>query len=262
MSGATAGRGRQLGVTAARAAILAVVTVWTLFPIYYMLTLSFTPWSELFRPVYFVQHPTLENYRFVVFPRLRRAADGLAAAYPCRLFFVVPSYKEDYAVSSQCFGSLVAECARLPSRRPTWPWGCVSPTVPACRAIPRRRVRPGKRVVPRDVVLEDRGSGRVQRLLHAGQLAEPLDVVENGFGLDLEDGNFALCHELSARRRLIAPPDPMLRIIGIKTYLDGGMLTGSAYMRQPWGLSRIYAITDPNYRGVLFIPHDRLVPIV
>src|SRR5439155_16809931 len=67
MSGATAGRGRQLGVTAARAVILAVVTVWTLFPIYYMLTLSFTPWSELFRPVYFVQHPTLENYRFVVF---------------------------------------------------------------------------------------------------------------------------------------------------------------------------------------------------
>ena len=55
---------------------------------------------------------------------------------------------------------------------------------------------------------------------------------------------------------------PRLRIIGIKTYLDGGMLTGSAYMRQPWGLSRIYAIDDPNYRGVLFIPPERLVPMV
>jgi predicted amidohydrolase YtcJ len=55
---------------------------------------------------------------------------------------------------------------------------------------------------------------------------------------------------------------PMLRIVGIKTYLDGGMLTGSAFMRQPWGVSRIYAITDPNYRGVLFIPRDRLLPIV
>lgn len=53
-----------------------------------------------------------------------------------------------------------------------------------------------------------------------------------------------------------------LRIIGIKTYLDGGMLTGSAYMRQPWGVSRIYAIDDPNYRGVLFIPPERLLPIV
>src|SRR6266542_2041259 len=44
-------------------------------------------------------------YRFVAFPRRRRAADGLGGQYPRRLFFVVPSYKEDYAVSSQCFGS-------------------------------------------------------------------------------------------------------------------------------------------------------------
>jgi predicted amidohydrolase YtcJ len=55
---------------------------------------------------------------------------------------------------------------------------------------------------------------------------------------------------------------PMLRVIGIKNYLDGGMLTGSAYMRQPWGVSKVYAISDPNYRGVLFIPRDRLLPIV
>jgi hypothetical protein len=55
---------------------------------------------------------------------------------------------------------------------------------------------------------------------------------------------------------------PRLRIVGIKTYLDGGMLTGSAYMRAPWGVSRIYSIDDPSYRGVLFIPPDRLAPIV
>ena len=40
------------------------------------------------------------------------------------------------------------------------------------------------------------------------------------------------------------------------------MLTGSAYMREPWGVSKIYAIDDPDYRGVLFIPRERLVPIV
>lgn len=58
-------------------------------------------------------------------------------------------------------------------------------------------------------------------------------------------------------------PDPMLRIIGIKTYLDGGMLTGSAYMREPWGVSKIYAIDDPTYRGLLFIPpKEKLHPIV
>ena len=56
--------------------------------------------------------------------------------------------------------------------------------------------------------------------------------------------------------------DDWLRIIGIKTFLDGGMLTGSAYMRQPWGVSEIYGISDPAYRGVRFIPKERLVPMV
>lgn len=55
---------------------------------------------------------------------------------------------------------------------------------------------------------------------------------------------------------------PELRIIGIKTFLDGGMLTGSAYMREPWGVSQIYSITDPTYRGVLFIPRERLLQMV
>jgi predicted amidohydrolase YtcJ len=55
---------------------------------------------------------------------------------------------------------------------------------------------------------------------------------------------------------------PKLRIIGIKVFLDGGMLTGSAYMRKPWGVSKIYAIDDPEYRGVLFIPKERLLPMV
>ena len=57
-------------------------------------------------------------------------------------------------------------------------------------------------------------------------------------------------------------PDPFLQLVGVKAYLDGGMLTGSAYMREPWGVSRIYGITDPAYRGVLFIPNDRLTSIV
>jgi predicted amidohydrolase YtcJ len=56
--------------------------------------------------------------------------------------------------------------------------------------------------------------------------------------------------------------DARLRIIGIKTFLDGGMLTGSAYMREPWGVSEIYLIDDPQYRGVLFIDPETLLPIV
>ena len=33
-------------------------------------------------------------------------------------------------------------------------------------------------------------------------------------------------------------------------------------MREPWGVSRMYGITDPAYRGVLFVPKERLVPMV
>lgn len=53
--------------------------------------------------------------------------------------------------------------------------------------------------------------------------------------------------------------DSMLWLRGIKVFLDGGMLTGSAYMRQPWGVSEIYSITDPDYRGIRFIPQEDLV---
>jgi predicted amidohydrolase YtcJ len=53
----------------------------------------------------------------------------------------------------------------------------------------------------------------------------------------------------------------MLWLRGIKAFLDGGMLTGSAYMRQPWGVSKIYAIDDPEYRGVRFIEPEKLYQI-
>jgi predicted amidohydrolase YtcJ len=65
-----------------------------------------------------------------------------------------------------------------------------------------------------------------------------------------------------AMHKLHTERDDWVRIVGIKMFLDGGMLTGSAYMREPWGLSEIYSITDPQYRGVLFIPKDRLKPMV
>ena len=53
----------------------------------------------------------------------------------------------------------------------------------------------------------------------------------------------------------------MLWLRGIKAFMDGGMLTGSAYMRQPWGVSKIYAIDDPEYRGVRFIEPEKLYQI-
>jgi len=56
--------------------------------------------------------------------------------------------------------------------------------------------------------------------------------------------------------------DNMLWLRGAKSYLDGGMLTGSAYMREPWGVSKLYAIEDPNYRGMLYIQPDKLYEIM
>ncbi|MCE5307424.1 MAG: amidohydrolase [Acidobacteriales bacterium] len=55
--------------------------------------------------------------------------------------------------------------------------------------------------------------------------------------------------------------DNMLWVRGVKVFLDGGMLTGSAYMLKPWGVSPIYSITDPNYRGMLYIEPAKLFQI-
>lgn len=55
--------------------------------------------------------------------------------------------------------------------------------------------------------------------------------------------------------------DNMLWLRGVKVFLDGGMLTGSAWMRKPWGVSSIYSISDPEYRGVLLIEPERLYQI-
>jgi hypothetical protein len=63
---------------------------------------------------------------------------------------------------------------------------------------------------------------------------------------------------LSASRSPLHQYDKMLWVRGIKTFMDGGMLTGSAYMLQPWGVSKIYSITDPNYRGMRYIEAGKL----
>lgn len=57
-------------------------------------------------------------------------------------------------------------------------------------------------------------------------------------------------------------PDPWLRLIGTKVWLDGGMLTGSAYMSKPWGRNENYGIRDDEYRGVQLIPTERLREMV
>jgi predicted amidohydrolase YtcJ len=56
--------------------------------------------------------------------------------------------------------------------------------------------------------------------------------------------------------------DDWVRIGPIKLFLDGGMLNGTAYMRQPWPKGDTYQITEDGYRGLLFIQPDQLQMVV
>jgi predicted amidohydrolase YtcJ len=52
--------------------------------------------------------------------------------------------------------------------------------------------------------------------------------------------------------------DEWVKVGPIKLFLDGGMLNGSAYMRQPWPRGDTYQITQDDYRGLLFIQPEQL----
>ena len=53
--------------------------------------------------------------------------------------------------------------------------------------------------------------------------------------------------------------DEWLRVGAIKTVVDGGILIGTAYLREPWGMNtQIYGYVDPDYRGVLSVPKDNV----
>jgi predicted amidohydrolase YtcJ len=56
--------------------------------------------------------------------------------------------------------------------------------------------------------------------------------------------------------------DEWVRVGPIKLFLDGGMLNGSAYMRQPWPRGETYQITQDDYRGLLFIQPEPLKAVV
>ncbi|MEX2142817.1 MAG: amidohydrolase [Pirellulales bacterium] len=106
-------------------------------------------------------------------------------------------------------------------------------------------------------------SGDIERyrLLHAGDQLTVRMALSHGVGTDGDVENIQAAIRKVAEHPLVKGDD-MLRIVGIKTFLDGGMLTGSAYMREPWGVSQIYSIQDPQYRGLLYIPREKLLPIV
>jgi predicted amidohydrolase YtcJ len=110
-----------------------------------------------------------------------------------------------------------------------------------------------------DRAAEPDAVARYQKMRDAGELTVRIAVSEHVATIGSLDS--IRSHIRSIAQSPLRKDDPMLRIIGIKTFLDGGMLTGSAYMLDPWGKSMIYSISDPKYRGVLLIPPERLKPI-
>jgi predicted amidohydrolase YtcJ len=53
--------------------------------------------------------------------------------------------------------------------------------------------------------------------------------------------------------------DEWLRVGNLKTVIDGGILIGTAYLREPWGEhTQIYGFVEPGYRGVLTVPRENV----
>ncbi len=56
--------------------------------------------------------------------------------------------------------------------------------------------------------------------------------------------------------------DDWLRVGSLKIVLDGGILIGTAYMREPYGENtEVYGYQDPDYRGVLAAPRENVFEI-
>jgi predicted amidohydrolase YtcJ len=54
--------------------------------------------------------------------------------------------------------------------------------------------------------------------------------------------------------------DDWYRVGTLKTFLDGGICMGTAYLRKPYGPNTgLYGYHDPNYRGVLQVPEANIV---
>ena len=53
-------------VQAGLSGLAVLILAWTLFPVYYMVLLSFTPTADLFQPGLYIDHPTLKSYIYTM----------------------------------------------------------------------------------------------------------------------------------------------------------------------------------------------------
>ena len=74
----------------------------------------------------------------------------------------------------------------------------------------------------------------------------------------------AMAERLKAFSEKTGDGDNWVKIGSLKIFMDGGILTGTAYLSEPWGekAQRIFGIDDPLYKGIINYSREDLVTIV
>ena len=74
----------------------------------------------------------------------------------------------------------------------------------------------------------------------------------------------SVMEELKKYPEITGSGDEWVRIGPLKIFLDGGILTGTAFLQEPWGEKAgvIYGINDPTYKGVINYSKEELLAIV
>lgn len=82
--------------------------------------------------------------------------------------------------------------------------------------------------------------------------------------VDLTRSREQLAGHLSSFGLKTGDGDEWVKVGAFKIVLDGGMLTGTAFLHEPWGKNAkdLYGITDPSYRGELMYTKEELIKII
>jgi predicted amidohydrolase YtcJ len=69
---------------------------------------------------------------------------------------------------------------------------------------------------------------------------------------------------LKLYRTVTGSGDEWVRTGSLKVFLDGGILTGTAYMKEPWGIRtmKMFGIEDHDYHGVVNFSREELLTLI
>ena len=84
------------------------------------------------------------------------------------------------------------------------------------------------------------------------------------FPLDVKKSQAELTTELKALNLKTGDGNEWVKAGALKVVLDGGMLTGTAFLHEPWGKNAkdLYGINNANYRGELMLSKQQLIKII